>query len=586
MKSAPAEQVAEASPPPAPPAARDTPAAAHPEPPPATSAGPDEVFFRHGRSQADFRDGYRNGFAVSADGAVVDFAFEAGGKAVRFDLTGGTLEPGPAARSDVKTAQDAAGGVAVTEWRNGAQPRIAGRAVVLDANERARSVSVAADGRRVLLGTDFHLRLYTDGAAAWRTAVPAPAWSVVLTGDGRLAVAGLGDGTVRWFRVADGAEILAFYAHPDGRRWVAWTPEGFFDHGPGGEGFIGYHLNLVDQRRPKGAAFVRVGQLYSLFFRRDLVVRKFAGTAEADIAAQLAAIGDVRTVLGRGLPPAVRVTEYCRRRTAASECAPLPAESRTRGFRSRTPIVVDTPEVVLRFEIEDRGGGGGPIVLRRQGAPVGGVGVTRGITVRNGVQQQERVTLQPGMNLVSLSVFNAARQIETAPDERPELAILYEAPREEKPVLHVLSVGIDRFAEPTIPKLVNAVSDARGMIETIRGDRSQSVYREVDATLLADDQATLPAITAAFDGLATRARPGDIAVVFLAGHGVALDGKYYFVPYDLPALSADAIRAGALTHERLAQALGALPDIARLRRPRHLLQRRLRRQREPDRRDA
>src|SRR5262249_11950124 len=211
----------------------------------------------------------------------------------------------------------------------------------------------------------YFLRLYSGNELAWHTAVPAPAWVVNVSGDGKRAVAGLGDGTIRWFRLSDGAEILALYPHPDGKRWVAWTPEGFFDHGPGGESLIGYHLNLVDQGRPRGAAFVRVEQLYELFFRRDLVVEKFAGDAEDKIAAQLAAIGDVRTVLGRGLPPRVKLTEYCTRQGGEEKCLPVGGESRLRGTGKVQPVAAEAPEVVMRFEVEDQGGGNGPIILRR-----------------------------------------------------------------------------------------------------------------------------------------------------------------------------------------------------------------------------
>ncbi|HOX53660.1 MAG TPA: hypothetical protein PKY05_19430, partial [Fibrobacteria bacterium] len=50
----------------------------------------------------------------------------------------------------------------------------------------------------------------------------------VISGDGRFVVGAFGDGTLRWYRLADGAPALAAFIHRDGRRWVAWTPSGHY----------------------------------------------------------------------------------------------------------------------------------------------------------------------------------------------------------------------------------------------------------------------------------------------------------------------------------------------------------------------
>ncbi|MBI3709480.1 MAG: caspase family protein [Proteobacteria bacterium] len=520
-----------------------------------------KIALRRGAEKADFREGYREGFRVSADGAVIDFGFQGGGRQrARFDVTAGTLELAPPARADLKASAESARGLTIVDWRNNERPKDNGQPIALGDKERARSVAVQSDGKGFVLGTDYFVRFYRDDRLAWHTAVTAPAWVVNVTEDGRFAIAGLGDGTIAWFRLADGSEALSLFAANDGKRWVAWTPEGFFDHGDGGEGLIGYHLNQVDQGRMRGGAFVRVDQLYSLFFRRDLVVRKFLGNADAEIAAQLARICDVKTVLGRGLPPMLRLTEYCLRRPGGERCQPVAADSQVRSGQAKLPpVLVDTPDIVLRFDAEDRGGGTGPIVLRRQGAKVAADGRTRSVTGK--VRQEERtVQLEPGLNIVSMSAFNAARQIESDPKERPSFVLRYETPKTDKPVLRLLAVGIDRFKNPAVPQLRNAAADAAGIVEVMKQDRKHEIFAEMDAILLTDDKATLAAIMQAFDELAARAKPVDIMLIFLAGHGVALDGKYYYVPHDLPAVTPESLRDSGLTHERLASALGKFPS--------------------------
>jgi WD40 repeat protein len=512
-----------------------------------------KIAFRHDRMYGDFRDGER-ALGVSNDGAVVEFGFAQGGKdRARFDVLAGTLDKAPAARADLKPPATSAAGTSLTDWRNGTKPKLNGHFLPLDQNEEARSGAVAGD--RALLGTDFFLRAYRAGAATWRTAVPAPVWTVNMSGDGRLAIAGLGDGTIRWYRMSDGAEILSLFAEPDGKHWVLWTPEGFFDHGEGGAELIGYQLNQLDQGRLKGAVFVRVEQLYALFFRRDLVVKKFRGDAEAEIAQQLQKIGDVRAVLGRGLPPDIRLTEYC----LGTNCATIAPEEQLRGAGGRiTPLEAASPEVVLHFDVKDRGGGIGKLIVRNRGASEAAAGGTR--AVKGDTHSEERIVkLQPGLNYIMLSAYNGADQIETDPKQRPALALRYDAKVAQKPMMRLLAVGIDQYTGKDVPKLANAASDAKGVAEVMREDKKKEIFGDVDAVVLTDADATLANIDKAFEALASRTKPDDLVFVFLAGHGVTLDGKYYYIPVDLPDTQDKSIREHSLTYDDLALRLSKFP---------------------------
>jgi hypothetical protein len=79
------------------------------------------------------------------------------------------------------------------------------------------------------LGTEWFLRAFdAHGNPLWSRPVPSIVWAVNITGDGRLVVAAYADGTIRWHRMSDGVELLAFMPLPDQSNWVAWTPEGFY----------------------------------------------------------------------------------------------------------------------------------------------------------------------------------------------------------------------------------------------------------------------------------------------------------------------------------------------------------------------
>jgi hypothetical protein len=61
--------------------------------------------------------------------------------------------------------------------------------------------------------------------------------------NGKLVLAVYADGTVRWHRLSDGEELLALFVHNVDRRWVAWTPKGYYMASVGAETPIGWHVN-------------------------------------------------------------------------------------------------------------------------------------------------------------------------------------------------------------------------------------------------------------------------------------------------------------------------------------------------------
>jgi WD40 repeat protein len=77
----------------------------------------------------------------------------------------------------------------------------------------------------------------------WQRAAPSAVWAVNISGDGRLAVAAYGDGTISWHRMDDGRELLALYVLADKQNWVAWTPEGFYAATAGAFGVLQWQVN-------------------------------------------------------------------------------------------------------------------------------------------------------------------------------------------------------------------------------------------------------------------------------------------------------------------------------------------------------
>jgi WD40 repeat protein len=240
-----------------------------------------------GPAGADFRGQY-DVLAVAADGRRVRFGYEPFGKSpALFALAERRLvEEGSA--EGLATARTAAPALVVEGWKNGYEPTLNGKRLALEAYERASSLAIAPDGQRFVLGSEWALRLF-DGAGTeiWRRAVPDVVWAVAVSDDGRLVVAAYGDGTIRWHRVGDGEELLAFYPDGDRERWVVWTPRGYYMASSGGEDMIGWHVNRERNDAPEFYAASRFRYRFHRPDVLDLVLKELDvdfAAAEADAA--------------------------------------------------------------------------------------------------------------------------------------------------------------------------------------------------------------------------------------------------------------------------------------------------------------
>ena len=139
----------------------------------------------------DMRAKLGDAFQVSADGRAVRFGLDYGGaRPVLFDVTNGTLTEGAAARG---LAPARTTGIAVSDWQNNRAPKLAGKPLQLKQYEISRSLAVAPDARRFVLGTEWYAACLRSArsASSGEKPVPGIAWGVNVTGDGRLVVGGL-----------------------------------------------------------------------------------------------------------------------------------------------------------------------------------------------------------------------------------------------------------------------------------------------------------------------------------------------------------------------------------------------------------
>src|SRR5262249_42177190 len=248
--------------------------------------GPDIVNFSKDRA----------GLSVSADGAVISYPLTADGRERHsFDvLGGGDQSTASVPNVPLSPPRLSAPGVQVANWKDQYAPTINGKTpAALDDYEMARSYAIAPDGRSVLLGTEWAIRrLDLNANEIWSRNLPAVAWSVNISGNGEMAVAALSDGTVRWYRMRDGKEILAYFPHANGRDWMAWAPDGYYTSSVYGDNYVGWHLNRGKDLAPD---FYRAVQFDRILYRPDRVADTFRQALEATPQRAAAAAGNDAT---------------------------------------------------------------------------------------------------------------------------------------------------------------------------------------------------------------------------------------------------------------------------------------------------
>ena len=157
-----------------------------------------------------------DGFRLSSDGAGIEFAYKRGGQAPAvFEVTDRRLTDAASGlwkglKANVSFQAPITEGLAVSDWKKSLAPKLKGKTLQLDKHELARCLAIKQDLAGFLLGAGSRFYSFnSEGKPMWKMRMPSVVHGV--NTNGRVAVAALGDGTIRWYRVSDGKEFLAFF---------------------------------------------------------------------------------------------------------------------------------------------------------------------------------------------------------------------------------------------------------------------------------------------------------------------------------------------------------------------------------------
>ncbi len=484
-------------------------------------------------SRVEYKDDPK-ALLISHDGSMVEFSYRTKAKAsARFSVKDRILTSDPS-RDSALTAP-LIKGLRIRNWENTYNPQLNGKNLKLKDHEISRSLAISGDKKSFLLGTNWFLRFFDKkGRKRWHVPVPGTAWAVNIPKDGKMAVAALGDGTIRWYRIKDGKEFLAFFPHKDGRRWVLWTSSGYYAASAGADKLIGWHVNNGKDNAPN---FFPVSRFRSVYYRPDVAV-SILSTQDETEAIRLVPGADnevqeqpSRPSVQQMLPPMVKIVSP---QNATEISDPNVTVKYVLGTPSGEPVTG------IRFLLNGR-----PIPTER--------------SFRRNIKEDEKEIKVPEFQNCEIAVIAENRHTSSEPATVRLLWCEDESKEKEfvvKPKLYILAIGVGEYHHSDISPLAFPAKDVKDFVAVLEKQKGV-IYRDVVQNILTDENAARDDILAGLEWMERETTSNDVAMVFLSGHGMNdRNGNYYFLPKDA---NPDSLKRTGIPYSVIEDTVKGLP---------------------------
>ncbi len=331
-------------------------------------------------------------------------------------------------------------------------------------------------------------------------------WGLALEGD-RL-ISGSDDQTIRVWNLAELnlnsrnvqelTPMLNIFVSDDDE-YVVWSNSGYFASSVNGARYVGYHINKGADTE---AQFVSSDRYFDTLYRPDIIEYIWETGSEEQAIAFAGEARKVETVdIAASLPPIVRLEGSSYRETTADKATLF--------------YTVESDAPVLETSI---------LLNGRK---------LRGLARAEDGRQRLELELDEGENLITLFARNRH-----ALSNEAQLTIYRQSSASQttadiyKPALYLISIGVSAYDHADIPDLDYAHKDA-GDIADMFSRQKGILYRDVMVRSLTNANANRDNILDALDWLEQESTQRDIAMIYIAGHGLNDDkGNYYYLNID------------------------------------------------------
>ena len=404
---------------------------------------------------------------------------------------------------EIESFTDENGNTIISNWQNSDHPFINDiKTDFLSPYEKCRSVDVGPYGDKIVFGANWSINcLDKNGTLLWNVPLQSTARAVNITPNGKAVVVAQ-DGIINWHSMKNGTLLLTLYIHTESKKWILFTPQGYYDASPGAENFIGWHLNNGPDHE---AYFFPASKFRKKYYRPDVIDNVLISFDEAEAlgtANKNSNRKQVTTAVGNMLPPVMNILS--------------PHHNQE----------VNNEKVTLKYSVTSPGGESViSIKAMINGRPVDS---QRGFKAIDENQGEINIIMPKEDATIQLLAENVHGWSSPA-----EVSLKWKGEPEEllKPTLYVLAVGVSNY-ENNDMNLKYAAKDAGDFVQTMKKQEG-GLYKSVKTKILTDTDATKGNILDGLDWIVRETTSRDMAMIFLAGHGVNDNlGTFYFLPHE------------------------------------------------------
>jgi WD40 repeat protein len=462
------------------------------------------VFYKPGET-SHFNNGQPEYLKINRNGTEISFK-PVETHVLFFHVKKKQLSGNSSGFENLRSSTDSLGNINIGPWQRALFPELNSKKLkFLEQYEQTQCVDISADTTSIVFGTVGALYcLNALGEQKWTALTQAEVWAVTIPEDNRTVVAAMADGTIRWYRMTDGALLLTLFVRPDNKRWVLYTANGYYISSEGGDELFGWHIN---NGADTAANFYPARNYADQFFRPD-IVSEVLDSCQTDLEI-LKRKDEQQTDISKK-PPLVKIIS--------------PSNN----------SIISNCQLTINVDVTDQGGGIDEVRLYLNGKLM--ETTQRGITFLADSNSKNirtfKITLTGGENRLKATAFNNSRTEAIA----DEVVVTCQGAKAMSD-LYLFLVGINEYKNPRY-KLNYAVPDAIS-INAAMGTGTKNIFGKVETIFIQDANATRKSILEKFNEMKAKAKPEDVFVFYYAGHGVMSEDQspqFYIAPSDVTQL--------------------------------------------------
>lgn len=306
--------------------------------------------------------------------------------------------------------------------------------------------------------------------------------------------------------------------------YIVWSESGYFTSSVGGDKYVGYHIN---QGPNKEARYVGSDKYFDTFYRPDVIANILKTGSEKKAIVYASRNKKVETVdVVQSLPPVVSLLSSSNLNTSKNSIT-IKYQIDSKEPVTKTIITVNGNKIdtrALKFKKESN---------------------IKTITV----------DLENGENIISIKARNRyafSDEVLVNAYKKTKIKVddIY------KPTLYLLSIGISKYENPEF-NLGVADKDALAISEMMKSQKGK-VYKDVVVKTFTNANAKSDDILDGLDWIDKEVTSKDVAMIFIAGHGVNDErGNYYFLSHEA---NLDRLRRTAVKWIEIEDTISNLPS--------------------------